>query len=199
MTTETITFEQAQPLEASGGLNRAGLLLVLAINQKSSEPSMVPLDAARIVREFMDVAAMDVKRNHDYTSVSDELLLWSALAHIGNYVSGRERVPSHLQFAYASLREWWERQQRPTASSSDDLPGELAALLNRYCAENVSGTPDFILAEFLLDSIKAFNAAVVKRADWRGEGDDWGMANPPSVSLGEIQDWERQDRETDKR
>jgi len=50
-----------------------------------------------------------------------------------------------------------------------ELSGELSALLNRYCAESVSGTPDFILAEFLLDSLKAFNAAVVKRADWRGE------------------------------
>lgn len=49
------------------------------------------------------------------------------------------------------------------------LPQELTSLLNRYSAESVSGTPDFILVEFLLDSIKAFNAAVVKRADWRGE------------------------------
>jgi len=60
-------------------------------------------------------------------------------------------------------------EQRPTASSSDDLPGELSALLNRYCAENVSGTPDFILAEFLLDTLKAFNGAAVKRAGWRDE------------------------------
>ena len=51
----------------------------------------------------------------------------------------------------------------------DDLLGELTSLLNRYSAENVSGTPDFILAEFLLDSIKIFNAAVVNRANWRGE------------------------------
>jgi hypothetical protein len=36
-------------------------------------------------------------------------------------------------------------------------------------AENVSGTPDFILSEYLLDCVKAFNSAVVKRADWRGE------------------------------
>lgn len=51
----------------------------------------------------------------------------------------------------------------------DNLPRELEALLNRYCAENVSGTPDFILAAYLLDCIKAFNDAVTKRADWRGE------------------------------
>lgn len=51
----------------------------------------------------------------------------------------------------------------------DELTGELAALLNRHSGENVSGTPDFILAEFLLDILKAFDTAVVKRADWRGE------------------------------
>lgn len=46
---------------------------------------------------------------------------------------------------------------------------ELQSLINRYSAENVSGTPDFILAEFMLNVLKEFNATVVKRADWRGE------------------------------
>lgn len=45
----------------------------------------------------------------------------------------------------------------------------LASLLNRYSAESVSGTPDFLLAEFMLNILKEFNATVVKRADWRGE------------------------------
>lgn len=49
------------------------------------------------------------------------------------------------------------------------LAQELQHVLNKYSAESVSGTPDFILAEFVLDSLKAYNAAVVKRADWRGE------------------------------
>lgn len=62
----------------------------------------------------------------------------------------------------------WIKDRIPD-QTQQDLPGELAALLNRYCAENVSGTPDFILAEYLLDCIKAFNSAVVKRADWRGD------------------------------
>lgn len=51
----------------------------------------------------------------------------------------------------------------------NDLPADLAALLNRHSAENASGTPDFILAEFLFATLKAYNSTVVKRADWRGE------------------------------
>ena len=46
---------------------------------------------------------------------------------------------------------------------------DIEQVINRHSAESVSGTPDFILAELLTDVLKAFNAAVVKRAQWRGE------------------------------
>lgn len=46
---------------------------------------------------------------------------------------------------------------------------ELSSLLNKYSAESVSGTPDFILAKFMLESVKAYNEAVSHRAEWRGE------------------------------
>ena len=46
---------------------------------------------------------------------------------------------------------------------------ELRALLNRYCAEAPSGTPDFILAEMLTGILREFNEAVSRRAEWRGE------------------------------
>jgi hypothetical protein len=45
----------------------------------------------------------------------------------------------------------------------------LSVLLNGYCAENVSGTPDFILAKYMIDCLKSFNEAVSHRAQWRGE------------------------------
>lgn len=46
---------------------------------------------------------------------------------------------------------------------------ELAAVFNRFSAENVSGTPDFVLAKVALDAVKAFNEAVHLRANWRHE------------------------------
>jgi hypothetical protein len=45
---------------------------------------------------------------------------------------------------------------------------ELTRLLNRHSAENNSDTPDFILARYLLDSLQAFENAVIRREDWYG-------------------------------
>lgn len=45
---------------------------------------------------------------------------------------------------------------------------ELRALCNRYSAENGSDTPDFILAEFLVDCLTAFDRTVRHRERWYG-------------------------------
>jgi len=43
---------------------------------------------------------------------------------------------------------------------------ELSNLLNRYSMENVSNTPDFILALYMIDCLRAYNAATVERDHW---------------------------------
>ena len=43
---------------------------------------------------------------------------------------------------------------------------ELTALLNRYSMESGSDTPDFILADFLLDALRAFDTATANRESW---------------------------------
>lgn len=45
---------------------------------------------------------------------------------------------------------------------------ELASLLNRHCQENSSDTPDFILAEYMLACLRAWNQGVQKRDKWHG-------------------------------
>ena len=45
---------------------------------------------------------------------------------------------------------------------------ELTSLLNRYSRENASNTPDFILAQFLLDCLAAWNRGVQQRETWYG-------------------------------
>jgi hypothetical protein len=50
-----------------------------------------------------------------------------------------------------------------------ELEVELARLLNRHSAENESGTPDHILADYLIECLKTFNKIVGRRAQWRGE------------------------------
>ena len=50
----------------------------------------------------------------------------------------------------------------------DDLEHALASGLNRYSAENPSNTPDWILAQFLLGCLAAWNQGVQQRETWYG-------------------------------
>ena len=43
---------------------------------------------------------------------------------------------------------------------------ELSNLINKYSAENGSDTPDFVLARYLQNCIKNFDAAVKERDEW---------------------------------
>lgn len=45
---------------------------------------------------------------------------------------------------------------------------ELEQLINKCSLENESDTPDFILAEYLTDCLKAFDKAVFNRETWYG-------------------------------
>jgi hypothetical protein len=57
--------------------------------------------------------------------------------------------------------------------SVDDKPKtfqqELAGLINRHSLENVSNTPDFVLAQFMDKCLKAFNTASYAREAWYGQ------------------------------
>ena len=47
-----------------------------------------------------------------------------------------------------------------------EFKAELEALLNRCSQENGSDTPDFILAEYLVDCLATFNRATLARTEW---------------------------------
>jgi hypothetical protein len=51
---------------------------------------------------------------------------------------------------------------------------ELAELLNRHSRENNSNTPDFILANYLMKCLEAFEVAVNKRSVWYDHHDSPG-------------------------
>lgn len=46
---------------------------------------------------------------------------------------------------------------------------EIISAINRNCAENGSNTPDFILAEYLLECLSAFDRASRAREKWYGK------------------------------
>jgi hypothetical protein len=53
-----------------------------------------------------------------------------------------------------------------------DFRKELTDLINRHSKENESNTPDFILAEYLIDSLSLFNSTLDSRKKWYGRKDD---------------------------
>jgi hypothetical protein len=59
------------------------------------------------------------------------------------------------------------------------LAKDLENLLNSYSIENASNTPDFILAEYMLDVLTAYNNAVQKRARWYTRIDVPGQGSVP--------------------
>lgn len=49
----------------------------------------------------------------------------------------------------------------------EDFERELAALLNRFSVENMSDTPDFVLAAYLCGCLENFHAATHRRLSWQ--------------------------------
>lgn len=58
---------------------------------------------------------------------------------------------------------------------------ELRRLLNKHCIENGSGTPDFILAEYIRASLEAFELGVILRERWYGREMDSRFGTPVMV------------------
>ena len=48
------------------------------------------------------------------------------------------------------------------------LQNDIAKVLNKASAENESNTPDWILAEYLIACLAAFDIASQRREDWYG-------------------------------
>jgi hypothetical protein len=49
-----------------------------------------------------------------------------------------------------------------------DFRKDIQSTINRYSKENGSNTPDYILAQFLVDSLSAYDKAVTAREKWYG-------------------------------
>lgn len=48
----------------------------------------------------------------------------------------------------------------------DEFKQELTALINKYSLENGSDTPDFVLAEYLVECLRIFNHTIGDREHW---------------------------------
>ncbi len=54
------------------------------------------------------------------------------------------------------------------AQARAEFKRELESLINRYSIENGSNTPDFLLAEYLITCLAAFEATSIAREKWHG-------------------------------
>lgn len=71
-------------------------------------------------------------------------------------------TPKSHAFVTAFMREIEELEE------TTSLERELASVLNKHSAENGSNTPDFILAEYLISCLKAYNVATKSCRAWQG-------------------------------
>lgn len=57
------------------------------------------------------------------------------------------------------------------------LVSDLARVINHHSLENGSDTPDFLLAEYLVDCLEAYERVTGKTRRWCGDGPRWrGLA-----------------------
>lgn len=62
------------------------------------------------------------------------------------------------------------------------LRDELTVVLNKHSRENFSNTPDFILAEYLISCLSAFETGVRAREKWYGHEDRPGGHTTQALS-----------------
>jgi hypothetical protein len=58
--------------------------------------------------------------------------------------------------------------------------GELESVINRHSQENGCNTPDFILANYLINCLLAFDTAVNARERWYGRNPGWRPEMQPA-------------------
>jgi hypothetical protein len=62
------------------------------------------------------------------------------------------------------------------------LESDITTVINMHSLENTSNTPDFLLAEFMLACLYAYNTTLQKRTLWYGRMDESGstaVVEPP--------------------
>lgn len=82
----------------------------------------------------------------------------------GKYKPYKSQMQDEQQEQYQSGQEVKTDKRVPLTYFEQDL----RRLINAYSLENVSNTPDSILAEYLCGCLNAFNIAIEQRERWYG-------------------------------
>lgn len=86
--------------------------------------------------------------------------------------AGKDREPYQFWSGWIAALERAVRQVDLTDMDATTRPEtfarELEALINRFSQEHLSNTPDWILAEYLLLCLSAWNHSTTRREAWYG-------------------------------
>ena len=83
----------------------------------------------------------------------------------------RESAAKYIEAGKKSLAFDVEDAGCQAQEDKDTVPSfqhELRALINKHCKENDSNTPDFLLAEYLINVLDAYSTLNNKRELWYG-------------------------------
>jgi hypothetical protein len=67
----------------------------------------------------------------------------------------------------------------------EGFQADLTALINKYSLENGSNTPDFLLADYLVDCLAVFNVTMARRERWYGRAP---VTVAPPLGPGDLDD-----------
>jgi hypothetical protein len=105
------------------------------------------------------------------TNCSEGRVLMAALAKISTE-SQTDKEPDVILGQCTELAIYMYKDASPLPESENYVqPGfekELESLINRYSMESGSNTPDYILVEYLKNSLENFHAATRLRDNWYG-------------------------------
>lgn len=81
-----------------------------------------------------------------------------------------------------SMRLEESRANLRVIDANRSFRNELSALINRHSRENGSGTPDFILAQYMAACLDGFDNAVRLREAWYGRGKPQPEGDPERLA-----------------
>lgn len=100
------------------------------------------------------------------------------LVHLSSYMRaiGREGIGNSYADADAIDTVLHALAAAVSGGRTVSLQNEVERAINRWSAENASNTPDWILAQFLMSCLDAWNTGVQQRETWYGR--DAGLTMP---------------------
>jgi len=106
----------------------------------------------------------------DLTALKAEALRSQVIEHVARVLGGDPTTDENLQFLkkWADDMEGYRDAQNSVAKPSVTLREDLMNVIGGHSAENGSSTPDYILADYLMACLRAFDNAVNVRENWHG-------------------------------